>query len=90
MTAASVSVGSGTAVQLASGLKHVTIQNLGPYNLAIGGSAVTFTTGLLVPVGSATLEVVNIGLTSLESLYGITDPSSGSVMNDVRVLSYVG
>lgn len=85
----SVTVGTQTPVQLASGLKRAVIQNMGPYSLFIGGSNVTDATGLQVPAG--TPLPMPVGLLALESIYGIVDSGAGvSATNDVRVLTFTG
>lgn len=73
-----------TAQVLATGLKSVRVQNLGPYPVWIGGSGVSTENGYSLPAGSA--EVFALDLAGLESLYGISE--SGN--SDVRVLTTTG
>lgn len=87
-TSVSVTVGT-TPVQLASGLKHALVQNLGAYAVFLGGSNVSDTNGLKLPANSEALAPP-IGLIALESLYGVVDSGAGAGTCDVRVLTYTG
>jgi hypothetical protein len=88
-TSSSFTVGTSTPVQLASGLKHVMIQNKGPYRVFLGGSGVTDSQGFEVGPSNEP-QPMPIGLLALENLYAIADSGAGAGTSEVRVLSYTG
>jgi len=88
-SAAAFAVNGSSATQIASGAKHIVVQNLGPYAIFLGGSGVDEASGVQVNPDQG-LFPVPVGLLSLENLYAIAVSAAGSNTSDVRVLSYAG
>ena len=86
VTGAKYDVDDSVAVQLATGLHHVAVQNLGPNPVYLGGSGVAAAEGFKLPAGTPEVTLP-IGLAAFESVYGICD--SGQTA-EIRVLTYTG
>lgn len=83
-------VGTASPANLGTGLKHVMIQNKGPYRIFLGGSGVTDATGFEIGPSNEP-QSLPIGLLALESVFAITDSGAGGgATSEVRVLSYTG
>lgn len=81
---AAYTVTPSSVTSLATGVKSVSIHNLGPYMIFLGGATVTSDNGL--PVPSGTSYNPSGSLIALETIYAI----SVSGDSDVRVLTLNG
>lgn len=83
-TATAYTVGPGAVVSLATGVKSVSIHNMGPYMIFLGGATVTSDSGLPVPSGTSYNPAGS--LVALEVIYAISVGGD----SDVRVLTLNG
>jgi len=88
-SSANFAINGNSASVIATGAKHVVVQNLGPYAIYLGGSAVSESNGLQINPDQGLFQVP-IGLLTLENLYAIAAASAEENTSDVRVLSYTG